>query len=76
MSGHALAKSIGRTAVAGHQRLAGVELPAEEGVDRPRQGEDLAAGLGRQEVVRDLVAQMHGEFGPEVHDHGLRPDGE
>ena len=58
------------------QRLAAVELPAEEGVDRPADGHDLAAGLRAEEVVVDLVAVVERAVGLEPHDHRLGADRE
>ena len=62
--------------VAADQRLAGVELPAEERVDEPADREHLVADLGREEVVVDGVAVVHRLLGPEVHDHRLGADRE
>ena len=58
------------------ERLARVELPAEERVDEAADGQHLVAGLGREEVVRDGVAVVHRQVGPEVHDHRLGADRE
>ena len=62
--------------VAADERLAGVELPAEEGVDGAADRHHLVPGLGGEEVVVDLVAVVHRAAGVEVHDHGLGADGE
>ena len=57
-------------------RLARVELPAEEGVHEPADRDDLVARLGGEEVVVDLVTVVHRPVGLEVHHHGLGPDRE
>ena len=57
-------------------RLAGVELPAEERVHEPADRHDLVAGLGGEEVVVDLVAVVHRPVGLEVHHHRLGADRE
>jgi hypothetical protein len=59
---------------AGDQRLAGVELPAEERVDDPADRHDLGAGLGGEEVVRHRVAAVHGLVRVELHHHRLGAD--
>jgi hypothetical protein len=59
-----------------HERLAGVELPAEERVDEAADREHLVAHLGVEEAVVDGVAVVHRLVGPEVHDHRLGADGE
>src|SRR5205814_9990043 len=57
-------------------RLAGVELPAEERVHEPRDADDLIAELGREEVVPNLVAVVHRPAGVEPHRHRLGADRE
>ena len=57
-------------------RLARVELPAEERVDEPADRHDLVAELGREEVVVDLVAVVHRPVGLEAHHHRLGADRE
>ena len=57
-------------------RLARVELPAEERVHEPADRHHLVAGRGREEVVVDLVAVVHRPVGLEVHHHRLGPDRE
>ena len=57
-------------------RLARVELPAEERVHEPADRHDLVAGLGGEEVVVDLVAVVHRPVGLEVHHHRLGADRE
>ena len=57
-------------------RLARVELPAEEGVHEPADRHDLVAGLGGEEVVVDLVAVVHRPVRLEVHHHRLGADRE
>ena len=59
---------------AAHERLARVELPAEERVDQAADREYLVAELGREEVVLDGVAVVHREVGAELHDHRLGAD--
>ena len=54
--------------------LARVELPPEEGVHEPADGDHLSARLRRQERVVDRVAQVHGLVRLELHHHGLRAD--
>ena len=58
------------------QGLAGVELPAEEGVDQPADGDRLLAGGRVQEAVGDRVPAVHRLVGVEVHDHRLGADGQ
>ena len=59
-----------------HDRLARVELPAEEGVHEPRDRHDLSSEPGREEVVTHLVALVHRPVRLEAHDHRLRADRE
>ena len=56
------------------QRLAGVELPAEERVHDPPDRHDLVADLGGEEVVVDGVARVHRLVRVEVHHHRLGAD--
>ena len=60
--------------VADDEHLAGVELPAEERVDDPRDGDRLLAGGLGEEAVVDGVPQVHRLLRPEVHHHRLRAD--
>ena len=61
---------------AAHDRLARVELPAEERVDRARDGHDLVALFRRQEVVSHLVAVVQRPRRIEPHHHCLGTDRE
>ena len=56
------------------QRLARVELPAEERVHRAADRHHLAPGLRLQERVVDLVAVVERAVGLEAHDHRLGAD--
>jgi hypothetical protein len=60
--------------VASHERLARVELPAEEGVDELRDRHDLVSLFRREEVVSHLVAVVLRTLRLEPHDHRLRAD--
>ena len=57
-------------------RLAGVELPAEERVHEAADDGDLPLELGRKDVELDLVAVVAVRAGVVAHDARLRPDGE
>ncbi len=57
-----------------HQRLAGVELPPEEGVDQPADRHGLVPGRRIQESVVHRVAGVHRLVRVEAHDHRLSPD--
>src|SRR4029450_12847410 len=56
--------------------LEAVELPAEERPDAGPEGDDLLAGLGGEEVVVDLVAQVQRFGRVVVGDHRLGADGQ
>ena len=62
--------------VAGHEHLAGVELPVEEGVHDPADRRRLVAGRLGQEAVGHGVPVVHRLVRPEVHHHRLRADGQ
>ena len=59
-----------------HDRLARVELPAEERVDEPRDRDHLLAELRREEVVAYLVPVVHRPRRVEPHRHRLGADRE
>ena len=56
------------------ERLARVELPAEERVHEPRDRHDLAPDLRRQEIVLHRVALVHRRVRAEVQRHRLGAD--
>src|SRR5829696_446868 len=59
-----------------HDRLARVELPAEERIHEPRDRHDLVPELRREEVVPHVVAVVHRLRRVEPHRHRLRADRE
>jgi hypothetical protein len=59
---------------AAHERLAGVELPLEEGVHDLADGHDLVARRRVEEVVADAVAVVLRPVRREAHDHRLGAD--